>query len=779
MLAILATKCRAAAARALAVSLLFALLAAPVRAQSNSWPRQFETPNGTFILYQPQPEELSGTQLTARAAFSVQKSTDANPIFGVLWFQARADVDRDADVVRLSQLDVTRVRLPGATPDAAAAYEQEVEREARHWDLSGSLDELQSGLAASAKERASIENLDSTPPKIVFRTHRALLVTYDGDPMLEPIPGSSLQRVTNTPYAVVYDPGARRYYLSGGSLWYRASDPLGPWSVIPSPPAQVADVVPPDTSASDVVSGAAPEVITATSPTELVQTDGDPLLAPLVGDQLLYVTNTESDVLRLVDTQQIFVLLSGRWYAAPNQDGPWKYVAADELPEVFWKIPSDSPKGALLASVAGTDEADDALADDEIPQTTAVKRDDHDVTVAWDGPPQFESIGGTQLQYGVNTDAEVLFDDGHYYLCDQGVWYIADDPNGPWTVSTAIPNDLDDVPPSCPVYNCRYVSIYEVDPDVVYVGYLPGYLGYYPCHGTVVYGTGYRYKPWRGRVHYYPRPVTWGFHACYNPWLSRWSFGFSYWSGFMRTGLRWRPLMAVGKPRRAPLWLGPGGYHRPLLAKNLTMLRVMPARQRLRNDDPTPQNLYRRADNLRRVSRPGFPAPVGEIGTIGRPAKVPNDVFAGRDGQVYQRSAGGDWRVRQNHNWAPTPKPTAPPIPVSPLTNDDVARMRGNGQRPRVQPMPATPATPGGNGGSRPGSARGGFSAPAPVQAPMQRLNPSAPAGQPGGLERDFRARQRASGQTPAAHQPTPPPRQQQPAPARDRGGNEGRKRDH
>ena len=752
------TRLLAPFALALALPFVFAF-AGPARADSSSWPRQFESSGGAFVLYQPQPEELRGEQLTARAAFSVQKSGAANPVFGVLWFQARAEIDRDSSTVMLHSLDVTRVRLPGASEVEEGQYEKQVESEARQWDLSGSLDELQSGLAASAKERASIENLENTPPRIVFTTERSLLVTYDGDPMLEAIDGSSLQRVSNTPYAVVYDPDARRYYLDGGNLWYRAEDPLGPWSPIASPPQAVADVVPPDTSRGDELSGPPPRIVTATVPTELVQTDGDPLLAPLVGDQLLYVTNTESDVLRLVDTQAIYVLLAGRWYTAKSQDGPWKYVPSDQLPEVFWKIPPDSPKGALLASVAGTDEADDALADNEIPQTTAIQRGSHDVIIAWDGDPQFEAIPGTQMQYGVNTDAEVLFEAGRYYLCDQGVWYVGDNAFGPWDVCGALPDDIDDLPPSCPIYNVRYVCIYDVEPEVVYVGYLPGYLGYYPCRGTVVYGTGYRYKPWRGRRHYYPRPVTWGFHACYNPWLGRWSFGFSYWSGFLRTGLRWRPLLSAGHPRRMPLWIGPGGFHRPLLAANLSMLRVMPAREKLRRDDPTPQNIYRRSENAQRNARPGVHVPVREIGAIGRIAPVPNDVFAGRDGNVYQRGQRGQWKVNQNRQWTPTPMPSAPPIPVQPVDASDAARMRREAQRPRTQPVPVAPTPAAEEGGGQKPQPATPVRTPTPAPAPVQRVTSPAPFGSAGGLERDFRARQRASGTPPVAHVSSPPPR--------------------
>src|SRR5439155_1972813 len=290
---------------------------------------------------------------------------------------------------------------------------------------------------------------------------------------------------------------------------------------------------------------------------------GRPQYAPLVGGELLYVTNTESDVLRLVSTQEIYVLLAGRWYRPSSTEGPWTFVRGDRLPAVFRQIPPDSPKGHLVASVAGTDQADDAVADAEIPQTSAIRRDDSGFEVLYDGPARFEPIEGTDMQYAVNTDAEVIFADDRYYACDQGVWYIADSPDGPWSVSETRPLAVDDIPPACPVYDVRYVYIYDVTPTYVYCGYLPGYIGCYPYYGTVVYGTGYRYRPWRGRRHYYPRPFTWGFQPRYNPWLGRWSFGYTYWSGFLRTGSRWNRGLLAQHPVSPPRWFGPGGYRRP------------------------------------------------------------------------------------------------------------------------------------------------------------------------------------------------------------------------
>ncbi len=723
-------------------------LASPTQAAESTWPRQFDSPAGSFVIYQPQPENLTGDLLTGRTAFSLQRSGDDNPIFGVLWFTEHIQIDRDSSTVTPRDFDVTKVRLPGITPADATRYEHLVETEASRWDLAGSIEELKVGLASAEKERASVANLDNAPPLIRFVYERAILVVYDGPPDLEPIAGTRLERVANTPFAVVYDPTTRSYYLNGANLWYVATDPLGPWVDLANPPRAVAEAVPPDTSSDDQVDGPPPRVVTATVPTELIAIDGQPEYASLVGDELLYVTNTESDVVREVRTQRLYVLIAGRWYRAESTRGPWEFVRGDSLPASFARVPPDSPKGHILASVAGTDQADDAVADAEIPQTSAIRRNGAFFEVIYDGPARFEPIEGTDMEYAVNTDAEVIRADLRYFACDQGAWYVAGTPYGPWSVSDTRPLGVDDILPECPLYDVRYVYVYDSTPDVVYMGYLPAYVGSYPYYGCVVYGTGFRYRSWRSHQHYYPRPWTWGCLPRYNPWLSRWSFGYSYGSGFFRVAARWASGTRSPVVRR---WFGPGGFHRPLVGEDRTPLRKRPPEhQPARVADRLPMNLYRRTRNSVRVD------PVASrraLIPIARPAPRspwrPNDVFAGRDGKVYRREAGGSWKVNVGRAWRPTVLGRNVPGTPAPSGRDAANRSRswgGRGVEAPPQPTPTFPTT----------------QPPHREWPPAPR--PSAPpvSPDPGDLEREFRGRERAGNGGAASPAPArdPAPRQ-------------------
>src|SRR6185436_9802139 len=124
------------------------------------------------------------------------------------------------------------------------------------------------------------------------------------------------------------------------------------------------------------------------------------------------------------------------------------------LPAEFKKIPAPSPIGEVLASVAGTPQAEDALAEAQVPQTAAIKRSE----------AKFKPIPDTEVAYAVNTASQVLKIKGKYYVVDQAVWFVGSSPNGPWTVSDKAPPEAQQIPPDSPVYNVKYVAVYDTTP---------------------------------------------------------------------------------------------------------------------------------------------------------------------------------------------------------------------------------------------------------------------------------------------------------------------------
>jgi hypothetical protein len=533
------------------------------------WPRQIDSVAGTIVVYQPQPEALLGSILTQRAAFSLTPKGKTAPVFGAMWFSDEVGIDRSQGVVRILGTQVTRVRLPDASANDEKAFAAEIEREAPKWHVSLSLDALTQALKQVQDERTAADDLKADPPKVVFATEPTVLVVLDGQPILRPIKKTSLQSVVNTPYPLFYDADSQLFYLTNGSVWYQTHELLhGTWDVIPKPPQPVLEVVmkgdKQDQSAPAPQDIAPPKILVATEPTELIVSQGAPSFAPINGTQLLYVTNSEENLFRDLASQQFFIVLSGRWYSGPSFDGPWTFVRSDQLPPDFTRIPPASAKGDVLAFVSGTSQAKDAVMDTQIPTTAEVRRDAPGPTIQYDGQPHFQPVPGTSMSSAVNTPASVLLIDGRYYACVDAVWYAAEGPQGPWEVATSVPAEVQKIPPSSPVYGVKYVTIYQATPEVVYVGYTPGYLGAYTWNGAVVYGTGYGYVPYYSAHVYYPRPFTWGFGASYNPYTG-WGYGVGVSTGFLYFGTRWgggyyHPGWRSGYGGG---WYGAGGFRAP------------------------------------------------------------------------------------------------------------------------------------------------------------------------------------------------------------------------
>jgi hypothetical protein len=224
------------------------------------------------------------------------------------------------------------------------------------------------------------------------------------------------------------------------------------------------------------------------------------------------------------------VLVAGRWFRASRTEGPWEFVAANALPADFPKIPDDSPKENVKASVAGTAQAKEAAIEADVPQTAAIKKSETRMTPpAVDGQPGLEPIGGTPIRYVANTAAPIIEVDGKsFFAVENRVWFDATTVDGQWAVASSVPAIIYTIPPASPLYYVTFVKIDAATADTMVVGYTPG------CHGTcidpvtgvVVFGTGYPYAPWVGSVWYGP-PVTYGFGVSirYTPWTG-WTFGF-------------------------------------------------------------------------------------------------------------------------------------------------------------------------------------------------------------------------------------------------------------
>ena len=580
------------------------------------------------------------------------------PVYGAVWLKSRLVTDRDDRMATIEDISVERMRFAEQGPEKGEQLKALLESEIPKWNLEISLDRLLTALELVESRAAAVQNINTDAPIILFIPEPAVLITLDGEPRLKSVDNTSLMRVINTPFSILLDTRRKTYYLNADTdNWYTAGDIKGDWTVAPSVPEEIAELAPQpqpepepepeedegneDGDAEEP--GPPPKIVIATEPTELISSSGEPEYTPISGTELLYMSNTDSDLLLHLTDQRHFVLLSGRWYASTSLDGPWLYVSGDELPADFAKIPEDDQMATVLFAVPGTDIARDAAMDAQIPQTAKVERDKASLEVEYDGTPKFEEISGTSMEYAINTATPIILVGNEYYACDEGIWFVAGSSNGPWRVATEVPEVIYTIPPESPVYYVTYVRVYDYTPEVVYVGYTAGYTGTYVYNTTIVYGTGYYYPYWYG-TYYYPRPSTWGFHVRYNPWTG-WSFGLSYSNGpftFVIGGGGWYRGGWWGPARYRGYRRGyRHGYRRGARAGYRAGYRAGQGKQP-RN------NLYRSQRNKDR----GAIARTQPVADRAKPvtSNRSNDVFADRDGNVHRKTDQG-WQERTTSGW--------------------------------------------------------------------------------------------------------------------------------
>lgn len=531
----------------------------------SGWPRSFSSGANTFTLYQPQLDDWNENLVDFYCAVELKTGKESAPKYGVVWLQARTEVDKVNRLVTLDQAKITKVKFPSA-PDKEPELTALLGKKLPGATKTISLDRLEAALELDGDALKGV-GVKNDPPKVIIAKKSSMLVLIDGKAQMGDVPGTTLRSVINTRSTILYDSDKDLYFLRVQDWWMQAKELEGRWEYAKKLPDSIkkADEIIAKQNQAQNPSGGQPQqpslkktgekpedaevpiVYVAFEPTEMIEVRGGPKYEPIPGTRLEYVVNTNGNIFRIEDGDY-YILISGRWFKANSLEGPWAFLGS-EMPPDFAKIPPNSPKATVLSSVPGTPEAKEALIANSIPQTATITRSEAKLTVQYDGEPVFVPIEGTSLNYAKNTSAAVIkVSEDNYYCVEAGVWFKGSSPKGPWVVADSVPAQIYGIPPSSPLYNVTYVKVYNSTPEVVYVGYTPGYYGTVVSDSTrtVVYGTGWYYPPYISPVAWYGWPYTYGVGAGFTYSSdSGWSVGFGY-------GYAYYPYYP---------WWGPMGYY--------------------------------------------------------------------------------------------------------------------------------------------------------------------------------------------------------------------------
>ena len=311
----------------------------------SAWPRTFSSGPDTFTIYPPQLDKWDGNLISLYSAVELKTGPESAPKYGVVWFEARTEVDKINRSVTLDQAKVTKVKFPAAQDkesDLTALLEKKLPGATR----TVSLDRLEAELEADYEPVKGVD-VKNDPPKVIIATKPSLQVLIDGTAQMREVPGTKLLRVINSRSIVLYETDKERYFLRVEDWWLEAKQLDGPWKYaekLPDDMKKAEQYIVSQNQAQDPLAqqtkqqpslkeagkkAQIPAVYVVYGPAELVETKGEPNYQPIPGTALEYVVNTSD----YTEMRERLLRLEGRRKGEDKDGRPQLRVRQGEDPK--------------------------------------------------------------------------------------------------------------------------------------------------------------------------------------------------------------------------------------------------------------------------------------------------------------------------------------------------------------------------------------------------------------------------------------------------------------
>src|SRR5262245_30424710 len=306
--------------------------APPSNLPADPWPRDVSIPSAAVLVYQPQVIKWEGNRLDCRSAGGLKPTGAKDETFGVVFASARTQVDKVTRTVTFENLRITKSDFP-TLPNRGASYGAELQKQFASDIKTISLDRLQASLALVGVKPPTVA-VQNNPPQVLVSYSPAILVPIDGAPVIKPVPNSSrFKRVINTQALILQGGFGNNFYIHVYDGWLTSNTITGPWSQVFMGPLELHDANAiaqqlskthtvdlldggPKANPKPTLAKGVPTVYTSQVLAELIVFKGQPDFVPIVGTQLLWASNTTSDVLINTANNNYYALLAGRWFTS-------------------------------------------------------------------------------------------------------------------------------------------------------------------------------------------------------------------------------------------------------------------------------------------------------------------------------------------------------------------------------------------------------------------------------------------------------------------------------
>src|SRR5215469_6758328 len=157
------------------------------RPAESDWPRTFTSGSNTFSIYPPQVDKWEGNQIDFYSAVEAKTGKESAAKYGVVWLQARTEVDKVNRLVTLDRMQVVKVKFP-ATPEKEAELQNLLSSKLPGVTKTVSLDRLEAAVDNDDETIKGVE-VKNEPPKIIIADKPSLLVLIDGMPQMREVAG--------------------------------------------------------------------------------------------------------------------------------------------------------------------------------------------------------------------------------------------------------------------------------------------------------------------------------------------------------------------------------------------------------------------------------------------------------------------------------------------------------------------------------------------------------------------------------------------------------------
>ncbi|MBI4893907.1 MAG: hypothetical protein HY821_25040 [Acidobacteria bacterium] len=188
-----------------------------------------------------------------------------------------------------------------------------------------------------------------------------------------------------------------------------------------------------------------PPIMVSSKPAILVIVDGEPILGPIGESKLMFIVNTNWDILKDGKDGHYFLLNGKQWLTSETLEGPWK--SASKLPKDFNSLPADENWAEVKRALPLPD------TNKHQPAPWVFLSQKPAELILTQGEPAFKPIPNTDLSEVTNTKSLLFYHNSTktYYFLTAGRWFRNANLRGVWEyASDKLPADFRNIPPNHP-----------------------------------------------------------------------------------------------------------------------------------------------------------------------------------------------------------------------------------------------------------------------------------------------------------------------------------------